>query len=131
MNLWFLFILDSGDGISNIIKSRSDNIKVTTEVLKHNIKRRIIETKIHTTHLHSPVIDGETVTLFDVTAGEGSPVPDFLISKAELPEKIMEALSLLKPRDEEIIRMRFGLNQEGAVHTLGDIGKNSASRASA
>ena len=88
-----------------------------------NAVRRIIEAKIHTTHLHSPVIDGETVTLFDVIADEGSPVPDFVISKAELPEKIIETLSLLKPRDEEIIRMRFGLNQEGSVHTLGDIGK--------
>jgi RNA polymerase primary sigma factor len=88
-----------------------------------NAVRRIIEAKIYTTHLHSPVIDGETLTLFDVIADEESPVPDSVISKTELPEKIIEAFSLLKPRDEEIIRMRFGMNQENVEHTLGDIGK--------
>jgi DNA-binding NarL/FixJ family response regulator len=33
------------DGISNIIKSRTDNIKVITEVSKRNIKSRLVETK--------------------------------------------------------------------------------------
>jgi hypothetical protein len=33
------------NGISNIIKSRTDYIKVTTGVSKHNIKRRLMETK--------------------------------------------------------------------------------------
>jgi RNA polymerase sigma factor (sigma-70 family) len=87
-----------------------------------NAVKRIIETKIHTTHLHSPVIDGENVTLFDVIADERSPVPDSMISKTELPKKVGEALSLLKPREEEIIRMRFGVNRENVVYTLDDIG---------
>lgn len=88
-----------------------------------NAVRRILERTFYTAHLHSVLVDGEEVTLFDVIADEGSPVPDSMISKTELPEKMAEALSLLKPRDEEIIRMRFGMNQENVVHTLGDIGK--------
>jgi RNA polymerase primary sigma factor len=88
-----------------------------------NAVRRILERTFYTAHLHSVLVDGEEVTLFDVIADEGSPVPDSMISKTELPEKMEEALSLLKPRDEEIIRMRFGMNQENVVHTLGDIGK--------
>lgn len=87
-----------------------------------NAVRRILERTFYTAHLHSVLVDGEEVTLFDVIADEGSPA-DSMISKTELPEKMEEALSLLKPRDEEIMRMRFGMNQENVVHTLGDIGK--------
>jgi RNA polymerase sigma factor (sigma-70 family) len=85
-----------------------------------NIVRRIQE-KTSYTSLHSPVANGEKVTQFDVIADEGSPVPDSVIPKTELTEKIIEALSLLNPREEGIIRMRFGLNQENTVCTLRDI----------
>jgi RNA polymerase primary sigma factor len=85
-----------------------------------NIVRRIQE-KTSYTSLHSPVANGEKVTQFDVIADEGSPVPDSVIPKTELTEKIIEALSLLNPREEEIIRMRFGVNQENTVYTLRDI----------
>ena len=85
-----------------------------------NIVRRIQE-KTSYTSLHSPVANGEKVTQFDVIADEGSPVPDSVIPKTELTEKIIEALSLLNPREEEIIRMRFGVNEENAVYTLRDI----------
>jgi RNA polymerase primary sigma factor len=53
---------------------------------------------------------------------EESPAPDAVAAKAALTQIIREALSLLTPREKEIIRMRFGIDQE-TIYTLEEIGR--------
>jgi len=44
------------------------------------------------------------------------------VIKAAIPERIEEALSVLTPREEEVIRRRFGIGYE-TEYTLDEIGK--------
>ena len=44
------------------------------------------------------------------------------MAKAAIPQRIREVLSILTPREQEIIMMRFGIDQE-TPHTLDEIGR--------
>ncbi|MCY3986224.1 MAG: RNA polymerase subunit sigma, partial [Candidatus Dadabacteria bacterium] len=45
-----------------------------------------------------------------------------IIAKMSLAEKLREALTLLNQREEEIIRLRFGIGRQ-STYTLDEIGK--------
>jgi len=66
--------------------------------------------------------DGTQRTLLDLLADENSPSPESAIESRTLAPKIREALSTLSPKEEEIIKMRFGIDQE-SPSTLDEIGK--------
>jgi RNA polymerase primary sigma factor len=83
--------------------------------------KRILESTNDAARLDTPIMDGEKSTLMDFVADEGSPAPDSAIAKAALVKRIREALTLLTDREEEIIRLRFGIDQE-ATYTLDEIG---------
>ncbi len=83
--------------------------------------KRILESTSDAARLDTPIMDGEKSTLMDFVADEGSPAPDSAIAKAALIKRIREALTLLTDREEEIIRLRFGIDQE-ATYTLDEIG---------
>ncbi|MGB7293759.1 MAG: sigma-70 family RNA polymerase sigma factor [Thermodesulfobacteriota bacterium] len=83
--------------------------------------KRILESTNDAARLDTPIMDGEKSTLMDFVADEGSPAPDSAIAKAALIKRIKEALTLLTDREEEIIRLRFGIDQE-ATYTLDEIG---------
>ena len=70
----------------------------------------------------TPVFDGEKATLLDFIPDEGSPVPDKIVAESSLTERIKGALKALTPREEEIIKMRFGIDME-STYTLDEIGK--------
>ncbi|MDA2920670.1 RNA polymerase sigma factor RpoD, partial [Desulfobacterota bacterium AH_259_B03_O07] len=52
---------------------------------------------------------------------EDSSIQDSVSDKAALMRRIREALTLLTPREEEIIRLRFGIDQRG-TNSLDEIG---------
>jgi RNA polymerase primary sigma factor len=83
--------------------------------------KRILESTNDAARLDTPIMDGEKSTLMDFVADEGLPAPDSAIAKAALIKRIREALTLLTDREEEIIRLRFGIDQE-ATYTLDEIG---------
>lgn len=83
--------------------------------------KRILESTNDAARLDTPIMDGEKSTLMDFVADEGLPAPDSAIAKAALVKRIREALTLLTGREEEIIRLRFGIDQE-ATYTLDEIG---------
>jgi RNA polymerase primary sigma factor len=84
--------------------------------------KRILESTNDAVRLDSPILDGEKTTLLDFIADEDSPAPDSIMAKGALTKRIREALSLLTPREEEIVRLRFGIDQE-STYTLDEIGK--------
>jgi len=83
--------------------------------------KRIMKITNDSISLDSP-IDGEKRTLYDLIQNEDSESPDSLIVDKELKQSIRNSLSLLSEKEEEVLRMRFGIDREDTV-TLDDIGK--------
>jgi len=83
--------------------------------------KRILKITNESVSLDSP-IDGEKRTLYDFIENGDSASPDSLIVDDELKKSIRRSLSLLSPKEEEVLRMRFGIDRTDTV-TLDDIGK--------
>jgi RNA polymerase primary sigma factor len=83
--------------------------------------RRILEESNYVFSLDSPIVDGEPKTFLDSIPDKLS-LPDSIVAKMALKETIRDALSLLTLKEREIIRMRFGIDQE-SPHTLNEIGR--------
>ena len=84
--------------------------------------KRILESTSDVVHLDSPILDGEKATLLDFIPDEGSPAPDSVMAKDMLIKRIKEALLTLTPRENEIVKMRFGIDQD-TTYTLDEIGR--------
>lgn len=95
----------------------SENSEFTVKEVK-----RILEAGKHTADLDSPLLEGEKTTLLDLIEDEKAPIPDTVAAEASLTFKIRESLTLLKPREKEIISLRFGIDK-GSEYTLEEIGK--------
>lgn len=73
--------------------------------------------------LESPVGDSdEDLTLSEFIKDEKSLTPSQLAAQVLLRNKIKEILIDLSPREQEILKMRFGL-EDGITHTLEEVGK--------
>src|ERR1700758_3457379 len=84
--------------------------------------RRILEESNYVFSFDSPIVDGEKTTLLEFIPDERLTASDSITSKVALTHTIKMALSVLTPREEEIIRMRFGIDLE-TKYTLGEIGR--------
>ncbi|HSC33856.1 MAG TPA: RNA polymerase sigma factor RpoD/SigA [Thermodesulfobacteriota bacterium] len=90
---------------------------ITVEVVK-----RILRSTKDAISLDTPILDGEKTTLLDSIADNDTVIPDSLVAKSDLTDKLREALMLLNPREEEILRLRFGIDQH-STYTLDEIGR--------
>lgn len=95
----------------------ADESGISVEVVK-----RILNSTNDAISLDTPVLDGEKTTLLDSVSDKEAMIPDSVIAKASLAEKLKEALKLLNEREEEIIRLRFGIDRQ-STYTLDEIGK--------
>ncbi len=71
--------------------------------------------------LDTPVGEEEDSRLGDFVEDTETPTPVENASYTMLREQIAEVLHTLSPREEQVIRMRFGLS-DGQPHTLEDVG---------
>ncbi|MGH7902427.1 MAG: sigma-70 family RNA polymerase sigma factor [Thermodesulfobacteriota bacterium] len=113
--------------ISSMLHKRMGRKPTPEEIAKKSgistkVVDSILKTQNDATSLDSPILDGEKATLLDFIVDEDSPTPDSVMAGASLAKRLREALSLLTAREEEIIRMRFGIDQE-ATNTLDEIGR--------
>ena len=90
---------------------------ITVEVVK-----RILRSTKDAISLDTPILDGEKTTLLDSIADTDTIIPDSLVAKSDLVDKLRQALTLLNPREEEILRLRFGIDQH-STYTLDEIGR--------
>lgn len=90
---------------------------ISVEVVK-----RILRSTKDAISLDTPILDGEKTTLLDSIADNDTVIPDSLVAKSDLTGKLREALMLLNPREEEILRLRFGIDQH-STYTLDEIGR--------
>ena len=92
-----------------------------TSGMSLKVVKRILNSKNDAISLDKPILDGEKTTLLDSVFDKEGMIPDTALAKASLSEKLEEALTLLNPREEEIIRSRFGIDRQ-STQTLDEIG---------
>ena len=66
--------------------------------------------------------ENEDTALAEIVKDEKSPTSSQLVARVLLREKINEILSDLSPREQEILKLRFGLD-DSITHTLEEVGK--------
>lgn len=103
-------------------KPLPEEISEKTGISVEGVKR-VLEATKEVVQLDSPVLDGEKTTLLDFIPDDISRTPDYAFAKATLTIKIKDALSMLTPREEQILKMRFGIDFE-TTFTLDEIGKH-------
>lgn len=85
--------------------------------------RHIMKISQETVSLEAPVGEGEEdSTLGEFIEDEKSLSPSQIAAQKLLKDRIREVLTDLTPREQKILRMRFGLD-DGVTHTLEEVGK--------
>ena len=84
--------------------------------------REIIKIAQEPVLLETPIGEEEDSHLGDFIEDENAPAPAEVASNAMMREQLQEVLHTLTPREEKVIRLRFGL-EDGQAHTLEEVGK--------
>ena len=84
--------------------------------------REIIKIAQEPVSLETPIGEEEDSHLGDFIEDENAPAPAEVASNAMMREQLQEVLHTLTPREEKVIRLRFGL-EDGQAHTLEEVGK--------
>jgi RNA polymerase primary sigma factor len=85
--------------------------------------RMLLEATRDPISLDSPVGDDGGATVGDFVEDASFPAPDESVGDRELSHETRELLKLLTPREEQVLRMRFGIDAQGDL-TLEDVGKS-------
>ena len=75
-----------------------------------------------TVSLEQPVGDEDDFSLSDLIEDRGAIVPDDAATRALLDEAVREALGQLSEREQDVVRLRFGLD-DGKIRTLEEVGR--------
>ena len=75
-----------------------------------------------TVSLEQPMGDEDDFSLSDLIEDRGAVVPDDAAARIMLDEAVREALGHLSPREQDVVRLRFGLD-DGKIRTLEEVGK--------
>jgi RNA polymerase primary sigma factor len=87
--------------------------------------RRIFRVAQEPVSLQTPVGEEEESSLGDFIVDSRTASPSDAVLSSHLREQTAEVLKTLSPREEKIVKMRFGL-QDGSEHTLEEVGENFA-----
>ncbi len=85
--------------------------------------REILKIAQDPVSLETPVGEEEDSHLGDFVEDTETPTPAESASRSMLQEQLAEVLHTLTPREEEVIRLRFGL-ADGHPHTLEEVGEH-------
>ncbi|MFQ5328499.1 MAG: RNA polymerase sigma factor RpoD [Thermodesulfobacteriota bacterium] len=84
--------------------------------------RRILKLMKQTLSLETPIGDDEESSLGDFIEDEGSPSPSDMAIDKDLSDQTSKVLASLAPREEKVLRMRFGIGEKQDF-TLEEVGK--------
>jgi len=87
--------------------------------------RRVMRIAQEPISLETPVGEEDESHLGDFLVDKAGASPSEQVINVNLREQTAEVLKSLSPREEKIIRMRFGL-EDGSEHTLEEVGQNFA-----
>jgi RNA polymerase primary sigma factor len=85
--------------------------------------RLILESSRKPLSLETPI--GEDSELGDFLEDKSAESPNETLISQDLTNQVERALSTLSPKEKEILRLRFGIGEEGE-HTLEEVGKRFA-----
>ena len=110
-------------------QSKNDNgkppeiseIADTTGMTEKKVKKVINAASIKYVYLDAPSTDDTSKNSLKDVIADNSPAPDNQVARLSLNENIQKALSTLTDREEDILRMRFGIGREDN-YTLDQIG---------
>jgi RNA polymerase primary sigma factor len=75
-----------------------------------------------TVSLEQPMGDEDDFSLSDLIEDREAVVPDDAAARMMLDDAVREALGHLAPREQDVVRLRFGL-EDGKIRTLEEVGK--------
>ena len=84
--------------------------------------REIMRVAQEPVSLETPIGEEEDSHLGDFIPDDDAPAPDSMATYAMLKKQLTEVLDTLTPREEKVVRLRFGLD-DGKTRTLEDVGK--------
>jgi RNA polymerase sigma factor (sigma-70 family) len=87
------------------------------------VVKQILEIRNEIAYLDSPIIKGSKTTLLELIPDKELPASDAVIAKEALAQRMTEALALLTSREQEMVKMRFGIGYE-TEYTLDGVGKH-------
>ncbi len=90
--------------------------------LSENKVREIMKIAQEPVSLETPIGEEEDSHLGDFIEDEAAPAPAEAASHALMKEQLLEVLDTLTPREEKVLRLRFGLD-DGHQRTLEEVGK--------
>lgn len=87
--------------------------------------KNIIKISKEPVSLETPVGDGDDTYLKDFIEDENEYTPVDAVVNDDLKERVREVLKTLAPREEKVLKMRFGIDV-ASEHTLEEVGKDFA-----
>jgi RNA polymerase primary sigma factor len=84
--------------------------------------REILRINQDTVSLEQPVGDEDDFNLSDLIEDRAAVVPDDAATRSLLDAAVREALGHLSEREQDVVRLRFGLD-DGKIRTLEEVGK--------
>lgn len=99
----------------------AEEIAAELNINSHDVKETL---KIGNNHmsLDAPVQDGQDSRLIDVFVDNAQELPDHELFKEALKEEVRKTLKTLSEREQKVLKMYFGLEDE-TIHTLEEIGQ--------
>ena len=85
--------------------------------------KNIIKISKEPISLETPVGDSEDATIKDFIENENEFSPSETVASNDLKERVREVLKTLTPREEKVLKMRFGIDV-ASEHTLEEVGKD-------
>lgn len=85
--------------------------------------KNIIKISKEPISLETPVGDSEDAFIKDFIENENEYSPADTVANSDLKERVREILKTLSPREEKVIKMRFGIDV-ASEHTLEEVGKD-------
>jgi RNA polymerase primary sigma factor len=84
--------------------------------------RRILKITREPISLETPISDDEDARLSDFIEDKNTPTPQDFAIALDLSEHLNAMLATLTPREERVVRMRFGIGEKHD-HTLEEVGQ--------
>lgn len=85
--------------------------------------KNIIKISKEPISLETPVGDSEDAFIKDFIENENEFSPSDTVASSDLKERVREVLKTLTPREEKVLKMRFGIDV-ASEHTLEEVGKD-------
>lgn len=101
-------------------KPTEDEIAETMEITVRKV-RSICNVVKEPISLDTPLSEEDNATLADVVVDERTPSPQEVVMEADAQERTRNMLRTLNPREELVLRMRYGIG-ECRKHTLDEVG---------